>query len=76
MRGEAGTVATARRGRGLRAAAVAALILSLGGCGSGADECDPCTSDEDCKAGLFCSTFSDGSRRCASGIGETSCRLR
>lgn len=52
------------------------LTLPLGSCGSSGDECDTCSSDDDCKAGLVCSTFSDGSQRCASGVGATSCRTR
>jgi hypothetical protein len=56
-------------------APVLLLALAVAGCGSG-DECDPCSSDDDCKAGLVCSTFSDGSKRCASGLGSTNCRVR
>ena len=52
------------------------LALPFAGCGSGGDECDPCSSDDDCTAGLVCSTFSDGSKRCGSGAGTTSCRTR
>jgi hypothetical protein len=52
------------------------LALPFAGCGSTGDECDSCSSDDDCKAGLVCSTFGDGSRRCGSGVGDTSCRVR
>jgi len=52
------------------------LALPIGSCGSSGDECDKCSSDSDCKAGLFCTTFSDGSQRCGSGVGATSCRTR
>lgn len=50
-------------------------VLALGGCTSG-DECDKCTDDADCKDGFFCTDFSDGSRRCGSGVGATSCRVK
>jgi len=53
-----------------------ALALPFAGCGTTGDECAACSSDDDCKAGFVCSTFSDGSKRCASGLGSTSCRLR
>ena len=52
----------------------ASLMLSLGACSSG-EECDKCTSDDDCNAGLVCSTFDDGSTRCGTGTGTT-CRVR
>jgi len=51
------------------------LAVPFAGCGSSGDECDTCSSDDDCKAGLVCSTFSDGSKRCGTGLG-TSCRVR
>jgi hypothetical protein len=54
---------------------VVLLALPIAGCSSG-DECDRCEADADCKAGLFCSTFDDGSRRCGSGTGTTTCRVR
>ena len=38
--------------------------------GAGGDG-DPCKSDGDCKSGLVCSTFSDGSKRCGSGVGAS-----
>jgi len=65
--------------RFLRLAGLALLLmlaLPFAGCGSTGDECDTCSSDDDCKAGLVCSTFGDGSRRCGSGIGDTTCRVR
>ena len=52
------------------------LTLPLGSCGSSGDECDTCSSDDDCKSGLVCSKFSDGSQRCGTGVGATSCRTR
>jgi len=53
-----------------------ALALPMSSCGSDGGECDSCSSDDDCTAGLVCSSFSDGSRRCGSGLGETSCKVR
>ena len=56
--------------------AVAVLaLLPLVGCTKG-NECDTCSSDTDCKDGLVCSTFDDGSRRCGTGTGATQCRVR
>jgi hypothetical protein len=52
------------------------LALPLSSCGSEGAECDRCTSTSECAAGLTCAAFSDGSERCASGLGETSCRVR
>lgn len=52
-----------------------ALALALPGCTSGG-ECDTCNQDSDCKGGLVCSSFSDGSKRCGSGLGATTCRVR
>jgi hypothetical protein len=49
--------------------------LPLLGCTSG-DECDTCNEDSDCKDGFVCTTFSDGSKRCGSGLGATTCRTR
>ena len=49
--------------------------MPLVGCTSG-DECDTCEQDSDCKDGFFCSEFDDGSRRCGSGVGATTCRVR
>jgi len=57
-----------------------ALALPLAGCSDG-DECDTCSSDEDCKDGLVCVNFLDGDgnvvdQRCGSGVGATTCRVR
>lgn len=52
------------------------LTLPMSSCRSTGEECDACSSDGDCKAGLACSTFTDGSKRCGSGMGATSCRTR
>jgi hypothetical protein len=52
-----------------------AIALPMGSCGSDGAECDRCTIDSECAAGLVCSTFSDGSQRCGTGEG-TSCRVR
>jgi hypothetical protein len=49
--------------------------LASGACSSGG-ECDTCTADSDCKSGLSCVQFGDGSKRCGSGIGATTCRVR
>lgn len=62
-----------RRSRMLLMLVLAALPVI--GCSSG-DECDTCGSDSDCKDGFFCTDFSDGSRRCGSGVGATTCRVR
>jgi hypothetical protein len=51
------------------------LALCVAGCNNGG-ECDTCTSDDDCQNGLVCSTFSDDSRRCGYGTGETTCHVR
>ena len=51
------------------------LALSFAGCGTSGDECDSCSSDDNCKSGLMCSKFDDGSMRCGTGQG-TSCRVR
>ena len=52
-----------------------ALVLGLGACTS-KEECETCSSDDDCTAGLVCSTFDDGSKRCGTGTGATQCRVR
>ena len=52
------------------------LALPASSCKSTGEECDSCSSDGDCKSGLVCSTFSDGSRHCGSGVGATNCRVR
>jgi len=64
---------SARVGRLL--ATLVLLALPVAGCNSG-DECETCTSDDDCQTGFVCSTFSDGSQRCGSGVGSSSCRVR
>jgi len=51
------------------------LALPLAGCNNG-DECDTCTSDDDCQTGFVCSTFSDGSQRCGTGVGASTCKVR
>ncbi len=52
------------------------VALPMVGCNSG-DECDTCSTDEDCEAPLVCRNFpDDGSQRCASGVGATTCRVR
>jgi len=51
------------------------VALPVVGCNSG-DECDTCSTDEDCEAGFVCSTFSDGSQRCGSGLGASTCKVR
>ena len=56
----------------LLALAAALLIGSLSSCAS-TEECGTCASDDECRAGFLCSTFSDGTRRCASGMGDTTC---
>ena len=48
--------------------------LPLMGC-SDDGECDSCSSDDDCKQGLVCVRFGDGSQRCGSGEGTTQCRV-
>ena len=60
-----------RRRRAILILLMAALPVLA--CSSG-DECDTCDSDDDCQDGLVCSTFGDGSRRCGSGLGATTCR--
>jgi hypothetical protein len=49
----------------------------IGSCSSGGDECDVCTTDDDCKAGLVCASFTgEDTKRCATGLGNTVCRVR
>ena len=58
-------------------AAVVALFPLIGSCASTGDECDVCTADTDCKAGLVCASFAgETTKRCASGLGSTACRVR
>jgi len=63
-----------RRARVLPAIVLVAMTLLIA-CTKG-DECDKCNSDADCKEGFFCSEFDDGSHRCGSGVGATTCRVR
>jgi len=56
-------------------AVVLIALTALIACTKG-DECDKCTTDADCKEGFFCSDFNDQSRRCGSGVGATTCRVR
>jgi hypothetical protein len=51
------------------------LVVPWFGCGTG-QECDRCSSDSDCKGGFVCSNFGDGSKRCGTGVGATTCRVR
>lgn len=48
-------------------------LMPLASCTSGG-ECDRCDSDDDCKSGFKCVNFEDGSKRCGSGEGATTCR--
>jgi hypothetical protein len=51
-------------------------ILCLPACGG--KECDRCESDQDCLQdpdAPFCVSFNNGSRRCGSGAGTTTCRV-
>lgn len=50
--------------------------LPAAGCRSSGEECDACSSDNDCQLPFVCRRFSDDSMRCASGVGATSCRTR
>jgi hypothetical protein len=57
--------------------AVMAFFPLIGSCASNGDECDVCTIDTDCKAGLVCATFGgETTKRCGSGVGATTCRVR
>jgi hypothetical protein len=65
-----------KRSRWLLAAVLSSFPL-LGSCTSTGDECDVCTVAEDCKAGLVCADFvGETTKRCASGTGSTTCRVR
>lgn len=57
--------------------AVVLFLMPIVSCTRG-DACDLCESDEDCQdeAAPVCTDFSDGSRRCGSGVGGTTCRVR
>jgi hypothetical protein len=62
-----------RMTRLVAAALLAGSVLTLGACGK---ECDSCSDDSDCASeGLVCVQFSNGSRRCGSGVGATTCRV-
>ena len=64
-----------RRSRWLLA--VVLVLMPIVSCTRG-QGCDRCESDEDCQdeAARVCTDFSDGSRRCGSGVGGTTCRVR
>jgi len=51
------------------------LVVPWMGCTKG-NECDRCSSDDDCKQGFVCTSFSDDSKRCGTGVGATTCRVR
>ena len=55
-----------------------ALVIGTAALGSCAktEECGTCSSDAECRAGFICATFTDGSKRCATGIGESTCARR
>lgn len=61
--------------RHARAWVLTLAALSLWGC-TQKEECETCSSDDDCAAGLVCSTFDDGSRCCGEGTGATFCPMR
>jgi hypothetical protein len=59
---------------------LALVTLPILACTKG-DECDTCSSDADCKSGFVCSSFlnPDGtvnSKRCGTGVGASTCRVR
>jgi hypothetical protein len=67
-----------RRSRWLPCLVLAALPFF--GCTKG-NECDTCNQDSDCKGGLVCVNFLDENgnivgKRCGSGVGATTCRVR
>ncbi len=64
------------RARYLLLLLVVLLAAPVSSCHSTGNECDTCSSDDECDAGLSCASFSDGSRRCASGLGATTCTTR
>jgi hypothetical protein len=63
-----------RRSRWLLAAVLA--LMPLVSCTRG-QVCDRCETDEDCQDANapVCTTFSDGSQRCGSGVGASTCRV-
>ena len=64
-----------RRSRWLIAVVLA--LMPMVSCTRG-DGCDLCETDDDCQdeAAPVCTVFSDGSQRCGSGVGGTTCRVR
>ncbi len=57
-----------------------ALAIPTVACSKGA-ECDTCSGDSDCDSGMFCRNFLDDNgqsvgKRCGSGQGVTTCRVR
>ncbi len=54
---------------------ILAVLMALPALGC-TKECDTCSSDSDCTDGLVCSTFNDSSKRCGTGTGATTCRIR
>jgi hypothetical protein len=61
-----------RQGPAMRFLASAVLLLAVAACAA-KEECEACSSDDDCAARLVCSSFDDGTRRCGTGTGSTSC---
>jgi len=59
---------------------LAACVLSfplIGSCSSSGDECDVCETSDDCKEDLVCANFAgETTKRCATGLGNTVCRVR
>ncbi len=61
--------------RGCRWLVLLALLAASVSC-TQKEECETCSSDDDCGAGLVCSSFDDGTRRCGTGTGSTFCPMR
>jgi cytosine/adenosine deaminase-related metal-dependent hydrolase len=57
-------------------AACRADATGVSRCNQPLAECAICTRTEDCQAAPVCGSFSDGSRRCGSGVGATTCRAQ
>jgi len=55
---------------------VVLVLLPIVSCTRG-QGCDRCESDDDCRdeTAPVCTAFSDGSRRCGSGVGASTCRV-